>query len=238
MSRVGIIAALPAEAESLYSGKIDIASPLEIHPDIFLCLSGMGHESAFNSVNKLIQLNINALISWGTAGAIDSRLKPGDLVLADNIKGNDNSFIVSSEWLNRLNAYFKQQDFKTHIGTIVSINQMCNSVTEKTALAKQTDAIAVDMESAVVAEMSKQHGLNFIAVRAIADEINDTIPAVVMEHTNNLAEPVFPGFLLSCLQQPKQIFRLVTLARRYKMAIKTLKQSAPDLRTQHFLYRN
>ena len=71
LSRVGIIVALPAEAKCLYSKKLKVGLPDEIQKDIFLCLSGIGYESALIAAKKLTALKVDALISWGVAGAID-----------------------------------------------------------------------------------------------------------------------------------------------------------------------
>ena len=236
MSKIGIIAALPAEAKCLYKKKLQIAQPVEIEKDTFLCLSGIGHDAANTAIGKLLTLNIRALVSWGVAGALDPALNSGDLLIANTVIFEDEQYDSYIDWSTKLNTFYSSHSCNTVQGNIVSTSSICSSIEAKQEIAKSTGALAIDMESAAVAQAAKEYNLKFIVLRAIADGANTSIPNAVLEHTNALGQPRPWGFFCSCVKEPGQIKQLLRLARCFNAAIKTLNQGAMDLKKQHFLY--
>lgn len=236
MSRLGIIVALPAEAKSLYGKKLNVGLPIEIQKDIFLCLSGIGYDSAQIAAKKLLALKADALISWGVAGAIDSNVKSGDLILAKTIINENNRYAISVDWLARVSTHLQQSPFTVSIGDIASSTKICATTADKNALSKLTGAVAVDMESTAIAEVAAADKLDFLVIRTIADNANTAIPEAVLKHTDNLGQPKIFDFMLSCLLQPTQIKELSRLASGYKMGLKTLSVIAKDLKNEHFFH--
>jgi len=236
LSKLGIIAALPAEANCLTNQKLNVGSPVKIQEDIYLCLSGMGYDSAQRCSQQLIECGVDALISWGLAGSIDMTLKSGDLLLAGRVIGNEQSWSTHPDWLNKLQMECQQPSFSTISGDIASVNDICANITDKKNLSLKSSAVAVDMESAAIAELASTNDIDFLVVRTIADDANTSIPQAVLKHTDLLGKPDPIPFFLSCLKNPGQIKDLIKLAKCYKQALKTLKHIAPDLKKQHFLY--
>ncbi len=234
MSKLGIIAALPAEAACLYNKKLTVLLPIEIQKDVFLCLSGMGYEAASNAAKKCLNASVDALISWGVAGATESTLNSGDLILAESIIGQDKTYLTSTEWNNKLLTYFQADKNSMISGDIASSKEICASTSDKDALLNKTGAIAVDMESAAIAEIAMNHNLDFLVIRAIADRANASIPEAVLKCTDNLGNPKIIKFILSCVIKPAQIREIATLAKSYKMALNSLSNIASDLKKQNF----
>ena len=104
---------------------------------------------------------------------------------------------------------------------MISTNDICSTRSEKRRVLENTGACATDMESA-----------------AIADGADMTIPLTVIEHTDELGRPIALPFMSSCIKQPGQLIDLIKLGIVYKRALSTLKQIAPDLKKQHFLYNS
>ena len=98
MKKLGIIAALPAEAKCFHTTKINLKSPFEIERSIFLCISGIGYKSSLNAAKELIKLNVDAIISWGIAGATCDLVNTGDIILAKSIKNHKNIYSTSVKW--------------------------------------------------------------------------------------------------------------------------------------------
>ena len=238
MSKLGIIAALPAEAHCLRTEKYKLNSPLEIQKDIFVCISGMGAKNASTSARKLIEINVNALISWGVAGAITSMLKPGDLLIANEVICEDTSLFPDDRWGRNIALDLNNTSISIYLEKLVSTDNMCSTPDDKMHLAANTGAYAVDMESAAIAKIAKEKEIDFLVLRAIADDVNTFIPTVVTQHTDILGRPKLLPFIISCLKQPGQIKELIKLAKYYNQALLTLKQIAPDLKKQHFLYNS
>ncbi len=196
----------------------------------------MGYDSAQCGSQQLIELGVDALISWGLAGSIDMTLKPGDLLLARNVIGNDKSWPTHPDWVNKLQMQCQHSSFSTLSADIASVSGICASISDKKNLSLKSGAIAVDMESAAIAELATTNNIDFLVVRAIADDAGTSIPKAVLNHTDLLGKPNPIPFFLSCLKNPSQIKDLIKLAKCYKQALKTLKHIAPDLKKQHFLY--
>lgn len=228
--------ALPAEAACLHNKKLNILSPVEIQKDVFLCLSGIGYEAAANAAKKYLDFDVNGLISWGVAGATDSSLNSGDLIFAESVIAQNKTFQTSTAWKNKLLTYFQKSNIKVLSGDIASSREICASITDKNNLLHKTAAIAVDMESAAIAEIAMNHHLDFLVIRSIADKADTSIPEAVLNHTDHLGNPKILDFVLSCMLKPTQIREIAVLAKSYKMALKTLGSIAPDLKSQNFFY--
>ena len=236
MSRIGIIAALPAEAKCLYSKKLKAGLPIEIQQDVFLCLSGIGHESALFAAKKLAALKVDALISWGVAGAIDNSLNSGDVILAKSIINEGNRYSISEDWLNRVSDHFLPSEPNIFNGDIASSKEICASTTDKQHLLKKTGALAVDMESAAIAETATANNLDLLVIRTISDNADTAIPEAVLKHTNNMGQPRIFNFMLSCIMNPNQIREISSLASGYKKGLASLSEIAQVLKDRHFLY--
>ncbi len=236
MSRLGIIVALPAEAKSLYSKKLKVALPIEIQKDIFLCLSGIGYDAAQTAAKKLLALKVDALISWGVAGAIDSTVNSGDLILAKSIINQDKQCLISPEWRERILSYLQKSSSRVLTGNIASSKTICATIADKNNLVTATGALGVDMESAAIVETALAHQLDCLVIRAVADNANTAIPKAVLEHTDNMGKPRIVRFVWSCLLKPSQIRELFNLARAYQISLKSLSNIASDLKNKHFFY--
>ncbi len=236
MSRIGIIVALPAEAKCLYSEKLKVGLPIEIQQDVFLCLSGIGHESALHAAKKLVALKVDALISWGVAGAIDKSVNAGDVILASSIINEENRYSISEDWLSRISEHFIPSEPNIFNGDIASSKEICASITDKQHLLQKTKALAVDMESAAIAEIATANNLDLLVIRTISDDADTAIPEAILKHTNNLGQPRIFNFMLSCIMKPNQIREISSLASGYKKGLSSLSEIAEVLKDRHFLY--
>jgi adenosylhomocysteine nucleosidase len=235
LSRIGIIAALPAEAKCLYRKKLKAGLPIEIQQDVFLCLSGIGHESALFAAKKLAALKVDALISWGVAGAIDKSVNSGDVILANSIINEGHRYSISKDWLSHVSEHL-QSTSRVCSGDIASSKEICASTTDKHHLLQKTGALAVDMESAAIAEAATANNLDLLVIRSISDNADTSIPEAVLKHTNNLGQPRIFNFMLSCILKPNQIREISALATGYKKGLASLSSIAQVLKDRHFLY--
>lgn len=234
MKKIGIVAALPAEAACLYDKKLKVHSPVEIQDGIYLCLSSIGYDAANQAAEKLIDLNINALISWGVAGALDPTLESGDLIIANSIISGNKNNQATAKWQKELLAFFTGRVQKALNADIYSSSEICSTIEDKKILFGKTNAIAVDMESAAITETAINNNLDFAVIRSIADKADMAIPEAVLKYTDNQGNPDILKFIGSCLSKPGQIKELLTLAKCYKKALNTLNYIAEALKKQHF----
>jgi 4-hydroxy-3-methylbut-2-enyl diphosphate reductase len=108
-------------------------------------------------------LDADALIVAGVGGALVAAARPGDLVVATEVRSSDGTVPCPSAPM--LAAALRKLGLTVHTGPVYSSDRLVGR-DERRRLAG-TGAIAVDMESAVVAAAAG--GRPFAAVRAIVD---------------------------------------------------------------------
>jgi adenosylhomocysteine nucleosidase len=106
-------------------------------------------------------------------------------------------------------------------GTLLSSAVAIADVAAKAAAFAETGAVAVDMESAGVAQIAASKRLPFVAVRAIVDTAGDTLPpAVTAAGTGGRVRLARLFFGIVC--SPREIAPVMRLAQRYRAASRAL----------------
>jgi adenosylhomocysteine nucleosidase len=155
--------------------------------------------AALGSQALIARYGAKRLISFGSAGALDGRLSVGDLVIGQRAIVHDAGMFVGHRFepsgamgRNRQGHVGYRRTFEAdpglvaeamvaaqslgepvHCGTVVTGNQTIFSTARKRWLHQTFGALAVEMESAAVAQTATAHGLPWIAVRAISDAASD-----------------------------------------------------------------
>lgn len=177
MSILGIVAALPAEARCLANSVPEAGALTRISDHTMLRLSGIGPDGARFAAEALLQEGATSLLSWGCAGALNPTVKPGSLMLPKRIivSPHPGLFEVDTGWHQRLFQHLSSH-LTVNTGPLTSSPSILSNPAGKAALHDATGAIAVDMESAAVADVAREHRTPFMVVRAIADAAGAVIP--------------------------------------------------------------
>ncbi len=178
-SVLGIVSALKSEASCLMKLRFPLFKIARIAPTTRLCLSGMGAEGALRAAQILHEYEVDALLSFGVAAALDDVLVPGDLVLPERIYSNGRTLPVTLEWRQRV-AELLPSYLTVVGGTLSNTDKPLFSRQEKLHLGEVTGACAADMETAAIAEFAAQMDLPFIAVRTIVDPLEFSPPQALM----------------------------------------------------------
>lgn len=122
---------------------------------------GIGSEAARRATEAVIALyKPGAVWSVGFAGALEERLRVGELLAVRNvIDARDGSRV----------------DTGSGNGSLVSFSSVA-SEEQKSKLGKAYGVQAVDMEAASVAKGAQAHGVAFAAVKVISDEVGFPMP--------------------------------------------------------------
>jgi len=230
VKRLGVIAALPAEAHCL-AGRLGLnhatlkaamSSPQQMTDNVWLMVSGIGKAQAEQAALRLIEHGVDALLSWGCAGALSAHLQPGDLLLPRHVKTADSDdFPIDRAWHARLWRELSDS-FHPCADALFSSDGIISVPAQKQALHRCFDAVAVDMESAAIAMVAQQARIPFMVIRTIVDDAKTTIPACinsVMDQYGNIN----PARMLRLLwMHPSAWPRLMCLGRQFKAARSTL----------------
>ena len=137
--------------------------------------SGMGFAKARRATQALIDAHTpNWVLSVGFSGGLKPEMKIGDLVLANSIVDTHG---------NELTVDLKMADdpqHGIHVGRFVNADEIVRTVEEKKRLAEEHDAIAVDLESMAVAQICRETGMRFMAVRVLSDDLSADLPSEVL----------------------------------------------------------
>lgn len=188
-------------------------------------LSGAGPDNARRAAETLIANGAQALLSWGCCAALVPELTPGTLLLPDALLNHDRRIATDPAWRQALHDALAAH-LSIQSGTLVQSNTIIATPADKAALAQTSGAVAVDMESAAIAEVARQHGLPRMAVRAVTDPADMALPRCVLEHTNGDGVTHIGGLLLSLACQPTELPNLLTLGHHFAAAMTSLRLAA------------
>ncbi len=222
MSTPGIVVAVTAEAGSLVRQPIPKGGLIRLPEGAILTVSGMGPGRAALASRSLVQEGATALVSWGSAGGLSPDLSPGSLILPKIIIAPDQShYPVDPVWHTRL---YDRLQGRVHLYTdpLVESVTVVRTPPEKTALFRRTGAVGVDMESAAIASVAREARVPFIAIRAVADAIDTTIPKCVLNTFDEFGRLSLIKLILGLAEHPAELLGLLRIGRSHRAAQRTL----------------
>jgi adenosylhomocysteine nucleosidase len=220
---LGIVVSLPWELRSLTRQRIPVGACRAIADNTLVALSGIGGERAYTAGAVLVSQGAKALLSWGCAAALDDRVSAGCLILPECIIGtNGEIHRVDTEWHRRLYQTLESKH-PVRTDTLVESDAIMKTSAQKRALAKRTQAAATDMESAAQARLAKEHGLPFMAIRAIVDTASTDIPENVLKALD--PEGNINLWKLLTGTMPADWIKIVRLGLHFNAAQRTLKKT-------------
>ena len=222
MSHLGIIVGIPAEARSLVKHPVTNDGPIRVREGVTLNVSGIGPRRASLASQILLEKGVTALLSWGIAGALSPKLSRGSLILPKTIiASNGFTYPVDTSWHRSLCNRLKGQ-IEFHTGPLAESAIVVRTPAEKAVLFQQTGAIGVDMESAAVAAAAEKARIPFLAVRAVSDSTDITLPDSVLNACDEFGRLNFLKLIWGLAGRPTELFLVIHLAQDYWAAQKTL----------------
>ena len=224
----GIIIALADEINSLTNKKINKGDCVFIKDNILVCCSGAGPANARRASQQLIDKGSKKLISWGCAAALSPDLKPGDLMLPENLlTENLNQISISTEWLVKSKQHL--HNLAPHTGPLIESSRIVAETESKKHIYQQSAAIALDMESIAVAQTANQHNIPSLVIRCIADPVDMSLPKAISYSMNSEGEVQLSKLLGFLLTHPGELLGLIKLGLHFNRAKNKLKLVAKQL---------
>lgn len=215
MSRVAIVAALERElrpfverwqvSEKEYAGR---SLRFYENDDVVAVAGGVGAEAARRAAEAAIALYAPEIIySVGFAGALEPRLKVGDVVQPAQL--------IDAADASRVNLPYGD-------GVLVSYASVATPA-QKAQLRESFGAHAVDMEAAAVARAADARAVSFAVVKAISDESDFDFPAMdrFVDNQGRFSEVRLAAF---AALRPWLWPRLARLARNSRLASSALSE--------------
>lgn len=170
------------------------------------------------SLARAMAAGCGGLISFGVAGGLAPDLEPGTCVIGSSILDGDQQRPTDARWAQRLLRIIPG----SVCGSIVGVREPIAHAADKSDLHRRTGALAVDMESHVVARAAARHGVPVAAIRVVVDPAQRTIPRSALAGTRADGTIDAVGIMRSLLRYPGDLVGLVRMALDARAARATL----------------
>jgi adenosylhomocysteine nucleosidase len=116
----------------------------------------------------------------------------------------------------------KGEERGVKIGAILGLDHMLSSPQGKAEAYARRGALAIDMESHHVARAAGERNLPFIAVRAISDQADEVLPAIMATFVDAEGQTKVSAVLAALLADRITVGELLTAGRDSRRALKNL----------------
>jgi adenosylhomocysteine nucleosidase len=161
---------------------------------------------------------IRGIISIGIAGALAPGLQIGTWVVASAVRDGDAQLPADPDWAGRLIVRLPA----VQRGVLLGVDAIAATAEHKADLRRSSGAIAVDMESHLVARAARRHGLPFAVARVISDAADRTLPPAARAGMKADGGVNLPAVLGSLLAKPSQLPALIRTGWEAEQAFRAL----------------
>ena len=190
---IGVVVGLVAEAR--------IARRLGYAVEI----GGGTAEGAASAAERLAASGVSALVSFGLAGGLDPKLRPGTVI------------IPSAAWLDGRLVH-TDPGLSDRLGgatghVLLGANEIASMASGKAAQRALSGADAIDLETGGLARVAEARGLPFAALRVICDPAQRDLPPAALAALTPAGGIALFRVLGALALHPAQIPVMVALAR-------------------------
>ena len=161
-------------------------------------------------------------VSFGLCGGLSPALAAGAVVVADTVVSETERFAADAGLCAALRAALPGAVG----GAIAGVDRALTDPGTKANHFAATGAVAADMESHVLARVSAAAGLPFVALRAVSDAADRSLPPLALKAVDAYGRLAPIGILASLFRHPSQIVALPGLARDSRRAFSRLGEAA------------
>jgi hopanoid-associated phosphorylase len=184
-------------------------------------LCGSRPDTFAEELKAAIADGVRGIVSFGIAGGLCNKLKPGDCIVARSIVTPEERFDSHQQWSSRL---LQSIPGAIH-ADIAGVREPVSDPTGKLMLGRSTGASVVDMESMLCVNAAVAHNLPFAAVRVVADPWHRELPPAALISLRADGTPDLSAVMRSVAGRPAQINALVRLALDTRTARAALTRS-------------
>jgi adenosylhomocysteine nucleosidase len=163
----------------------------------------------------------------GYTGGLCDRLAVGDVVLATEVMDQAGKLWPATWPAAPLEGEWQPP---LHRGRLLTVDKIISAPEEKRRLGQQHGALAVDMESAVLAQLCSERGVPFGCVRVVSDAV-DTPLSPHLARLFSGGKLSMLGVLFTLLRRPTLALEFWRLAKQTRRASDRLGQALGELLT-------
>ena len=186
----------------------------------FQVIVGAGDRQRTTALVETAIGRAQCLVSFGIAGALAPHLRPGGVILSAEVITEDRTWRPDARFRREIGALARR--IGATEGPVLGAGSILASEADKARAWRATGALAVDLESAIVARAAEEAGIPFLVLRTIADPATRALPAAALLPLSEDGTPSIARVIGEVLRRPRQIAALVGLARETRRALRAL----------------
>ena len=173
--------------------------------DVQVLVTGMGAVAASSCLTSALETaRPELIIAAGFAGGLNPELTTGQIILDDaDCPAHDLDF-------SQVQSLFR--------GSIYSESKVLITPEDKAQVREETRADAVDMESASIRLLAKQHGITMVSLRVISDAFDESLPINFNQFMTENGGMRFGSLMLHIARHPGIIPELLQFQRKAQFA--------------------
>lgn len=200
-----------------------------------LVQGGVGRKNAVKAAGCLLKsMKVDLLISAGVAGGIREGLNVGDLVVAERVGYSrqsdfdseelqlESDYSCMKEVINIARQLSNGRGTRLHFGNLLTVDRVISSAGTKKRIGLGNPFLAVEMESAAVAEVAYREGVEFAAIRSISDDIEDDLHLDYDNMITDDGKVKVTSIALEVMRHPQKLAILRRLNTQTKTAARSL----------------
>ncbi len=194
----------------------------------FSVVIGAGDRDRTAALVATAAAQTHCLVSFGIAGALAPDLKAGTVVISGEVVTERYRWTVAPPLCRQLTEFARSVG--AVYGPVFGSSSIITTTTGRKRARAMTQALAVDLESEIVAITATTLGLPFIVLRAIADTARRDLPPASLVPLRADGKPNVSRVFAAILRRPFQLADIIGLAQETRMALSALIGPAQALR--------
>ena len=185
-------------------------------------------EAAREAVARLAEEGAGLIVSFGFAGGLAPDLPAGCLLLPETLRcaGHDDISVDQQAEMAEGAVGLLVGATPLSRAPLLTVEAPLATAEDKREAQSRFDAVAVDMESYWVAEACRHHGLGFLALRAVSDPAERTLPVSALRAMGADGNLRIGKLLGGLLARPGDLSDLVRLGLDSRKASAALSRAA------------
>jgi adenosylhomocysteine nucleosidase len=194
----------------------------------FSVVVGAGDRDRTRLLVETAAAGTECLVSFGIAGGLAPGLAAGTVIVSGEVVSERQSWKVDAQHQGRLSEFARA--IGAVEGPVFGASAIVATQSEKQRIWAATGAVAVDLESEIVARIATALGIPFLVLRTIADTARRNLPPASLIPLAADGTPDHGRVFAAMLRQPFQLGGMLGLAHETGMALSALIGPARALR--------
>jgi hopanoid-associated phosphorylase len=193
-------------------------------PGVEVIQGGHRHELG-DRIQRAIRPRCLGLVSFGVAGGLDPALRPGDRIVATAVLSEEGLLATDPQW----SRYAARMLPGSVEGAVLGVTDPLPDPSLKALAYRRTGAVAVDMESHIVARIAVANHVPLLAIRVVTDPAQRVVPRSALAALRPDGSISILRMLRSLIAAPRELSLLWKAMADFQIARAALRDATVQL---------